>query len=270
MIKASVILSFYNKIEYLKFVFAGLERQSFRGFEIIIADDGSAENVVDELEIMASKLSFPVTHLWQEDKGFRKNKILNRAISATKSDYLIFVDADCIPHSKFVEEHFYNREKNICLTGRRVNLSEKVTRRLTPSQVEEGILEDNLLIIEDGLFGKSYDVEKGFYFQNKFLREYFNKKKRGILGCNFSLHKNDFLKINGFDERYEAPSIGEDSDIQHRLESINVQIKSLNNIAVQYHLFHKLQPRPQKNIELFEEIKKSNISYTPYGINKQH
>jgi hypothetical protein len=93
-------------------------------------------------------------------------------------------------------------------------------------------------------------------------------KKRGILGCNFSIHKKDLLNINGFDERYEAPSIGEDSDIQFRLELTGVQIKSLNNIAVQYHLYHKLQERPQKNLDLFQEVKKMRLSFTPFGINQ--
>jgi len=76
------------------------------------------------------------------------------------------------------------------------------------------------------------------------------------------------LKINGFDERYEAPSIGEDSDIQFRLELAGIKIKSLNNAAVQYHLYHKLQERPIMNLNLFAEVKKSGLSYTPFGIKK--
>jgi len=121
-------------------------------------------------------------------------------------------------------------------------------------------------MIEDGLFGKSDYVERGFYVENKFLRKFLNKKKRGLLGCNFSLFKKDMLAINGFDERYELPSIGEDSDVQFRLELNGVEIKSLNNIAVQYHLFHKLQDRPQKNLDLFAKIKESGLAFTPFGI----
>ena len=101
----------------------------------------------------------------------------------------------------------------------------------------------NILLLEDALFGKSNYVEKGFYLENKFLRKTLNKKYRGLLGCNFSLYKQDILAINGFDERYEAPSIGEDSDIEFRLGLNGVKVKSLNQIAVQYHLYHKLQER---------------------------
>jgi glycosyltransferase involved in cell wall biosynthesis len=266
MIKASVILAFYKRLDYLKLVLAGFERQSFRDFEIIIADDGSPEEIVKEIEKLSFLLSFPITHVWQEDKGFRKNKILNRAITLAQSEYLIFVDADCVPHSKFVEEHFKNRSAKTFYTGRRVNLSEKITSRLTPENVKSGYLEKILTLIIDGILGKSFDVEKGFYFKSKFLRELFNKKKRGLLGCNFSIHKEDIISVNGFDERYEAPSIGEDTDIQFRLELNDVSVRSLNNIAVQYHLYHKLQERPQKNIEIFNKVKESKTFYTPFGI----
>ena len=269
MLKASVIISFYNRIDYLKLVFAGLERQTFRDFEIIIADDGSSEKVIEEIEKLSREISYPLIHLWHEDKGFRKNKILNRAIISSDSEYLIFIDGDCIPHKEFVKEHCAYSAIGKCLTGRRVNLSEKITGGLTVEKIKIGFLESNTLaLIEDGLFGKSDNIERGFYFRNQFLRNFLNKKKRGLLGCNFSLQKKDMLAINGFDERYELPSIGEDSDVQYRLELLNVEIVSLGNIAVQYHLYHKLQERSQKNLDLFAEIKKNALSFTPFGINQ--
>jgi len=77
------------------------------------------------------------------------------------------------------------------------------------------------------------------------------------------------MRINGFDERYEAPSIGEDSDVQYRLELNGIKIKSLNNIAVQYHLYHKLQERLKVNLELFEKVKESGLAFTQFGIEKQ-
>ncbi len=267
MIDATVIVSFYNRIDYLKLVFAGFEKQSAKNFELIIADDGSSEDIVREIESISKNYSFHIKHIWQEDKGFRKNRILNQAIISAPSEYLIFIDGDCIPHSHFIEEHLTYKKNDFCLTGRRVNLSEKITKKLSEKKVRDGFLENQtLLLIQDGLFGKSYDVEKGFYFKNNFLRKYLNKKPRGLLGCNFSIYKNDIIKINGFDERYEAPSIGEDSDIQFRLELIGIKIKSLNNIAVQYHLYHKLQERPQQNLELFEKVKNSRIPATPFGL----
>ena len=269
MSKASVVISFYNRIDYLKYVLAGFKRQSLRDFEIIIADDGSNEKVVKELEQISNKISYPLIHVWHEDKGFRKNKILNRAITSSNTDYLIFIDGDCIPHKEFVNEHLIYSNMGKCLTGRRVNLSEKITEELSVKKIKNGYLENKTFkLIADGLLGKSDNVERGLYIKNKFLRHILNKKKRGILGCNFSIHKMDLLAINGFDERYELPSIGEDSDVQYRLELLKMEVVSLGNIAVQYHLYHKLQERPQKNLDLFAEIKEKALFYTPFGINQ--
>lgn len=265
----SVIISFYNKLNHLKLVLAGFEIQSQNNFEVVIADDGSEKKIVQQLEAIANQYSFRIKHLWQEDKGFRKNRILNQAILAAESEYLIFIDGDCIPHPKFVEGHLKSKSRKTTLTGRRVNLSQKITDLLTPQKIKGQFLQKNfLLLVEDGLFGKSYDIEKGFYFKGKFLRNLFNKKSRGLLGCNFSIHKEDILSINGFDERYEAPSIGEDSDVQFRLELNGVTVKSLNHIAIQYHLYHKPQERPQKNLTLFENAKKDKTFFTPFGIRK--
>ncbi len=269
MNEVSVILSFYKKIDYLELVLAGFSIQTFKDFEIIIADDGSDYGTVEKLETLLSKYDFPAVHIWQEDKGFRKNKILNKAIERSTTGYLIFVDADCIPHSNFVEEHIKNREEKRVLTGRRVNLSERITNKLTPELVRNYYLEKHFgKLLYDGLLGKSSYVEKGIYVKSGFLRKVLNKKIRGLLGSNFSVYKKDMLEINGFDERYEAPSIGEDSDVQFRLELNGIKVKSLNNIAVQYHLYHKLLPRPQKNLDLFETVKSENKAFTECGINK--
>ncbi len=268
-INSSVIISFYKNLKYLELVLAGFERQDRKDFEIIIADDGSPAEVVAEVEKLLGNHSFPALHIWHPDKGFRKNKILNKSIVAARSEYIIFIDGDCIPHSGFISGHLDYAKMGVSLTGRRVNLSGKLTSMLTPQNVWDGWLEKNFgKVIIDGLFGESFDVEKGFYSENESVRKFFNNKKRGIVGCNFSLHKGDLLRVNGFDERYETASVGEDSDIQHRLELLGVTIQSLNHIAVQYHLDHKLQPRPQENLDLFEQVKREGKAFTEFGIQR--
>ncbi len=266
MYSCSLIIAFYNKIEYLKLVLAGLERQTFKDFEVIIADDGSNEEVVKELENIVKNSSLKINHIWHEDMGWRKNIILNKAVLASNSDYLIFIDGDCVPHKQFIKEHFDYKEKDACITGRRVNLSKKITSMLTPENVRKGWLENNFLLMLYYSFFRESNIEKGIYIKNKFLQSLFNKRKRGILGCNFSLYKEKLLSINGFDERYRNPGNGEDSDVQFRLELINADIKPLNLVAVQYHLFHKELPRSKDVFELFDKVKSEKIAFTNYGI----
>jgi glycosyltransferase involved in cell wall biosynthesis len=271
MSKASIIIAFYNRIDFLKLVIAGLENQTEKEFEIIIADDGSGQVIVDQIKNLMGNFNGEIKHVWHRKIGFRKNKILNEAIRVSNSNYLIFIDGDCIPHNEFIKEHLFNSAKKIALTGRRVNLSEKVTSLLTPEKIRNQFFNNNFLhLIYDGIFGNSSYVEKGLYVKNVFLRKLMNNKKRGLIGCNFSLYKQDMLDINGFDERYQTPSIGEDTDVEYRLELNGVKIKLVNNIAVQYHLYHRLQERSPKNLLLFNEVKKQQVAFTQFGIQRDN
>ena len=102
--------------------------------------------------------------------------------------------------------------------------------------------------------------------QNAWLRKVLNRSMTGVLGSNFSIHKDDLLAINGFDERYQAPAVGEDSDIEVRLVWNNVSIRMVKNMAIQFHMHHRKLPRPIENLEIFEMVKKSKQAFTPYGI----
>lgn len=267
--KASLIISFYNKIEFLRLVLASCERQTMQDFEIVIADDGSKPNIVEEIKIISQKTKIPIQHIWHEDVGWRKNEIMNKAVAAAQSDYLIFIDGDCILHSHFIEEHYAARQINTCLTGRRANLSQKITEKLTPEKVQAGYLErKNWLLLWDSLTGKSNQVEKAIYIKSAWLRQWLNHKQKDILGCNFSIFKADFLGVNGFDERYQAPSVGEDNDLHYRLCLNEVKMKPVLNICIVYHLYHKQLERPSQNLALFAEVKKQAIAFTQYGIVK--
>ena len=247
---------------------ASLERQTFTNFEIIIADDGSREDVVAELKSVISHTPLTVRHVWHEDKGWRKNEILNKAVGMAQAPYLIFIDGDCILHRHFISEHLSLQEERVCLTGRRVNLGPTVTARLTPQKVKNGWLEKNYLTLLFHSFFRESNIEKGVYLRNTKLRLLFNQEKRGILGSNFSLAKALLLQINGFDERYTTPGYGEDSDVQFRLELEGISVKSLNYIALQYHLYHKELPRPQAGHDLLNTVMESKQAFTPFGIQK--
>jgi glycosyltransferase involved in cell wall biosynthesis len=264
----SVVISFYNKIDNLRLVLAAFERQSFKDFEVIIADDGSGTAVVDEVGRMVNSSPLSFQHIWHEDLGFRKTKILNEAIRKSRSEYLVFIDGDCIPHSRFVEEHYRNREPHVLLAGRRAYLSEKLSRSLTAEKIQNGYLEKRFMfdLIADGIFGKSRQVFKGMYIRNGLLRKFLNRSMKGVLGSNFSVYKQDLQAVNGFDERYAAPAVGEDSDIEMRLAWNRVQFRMVKNMAVQYHIFHKKLERPGKNLEIFESVKRSGQYFTPYGL----
>ncbi len=265
----AVIVAFYNNIRFLKLVLAGFTRQSTHDFKIIIADDGSGEEVTKEISTLSGNYPFPVEHLWQEDQGWRKNIMLNKAITQSGSDYLIFIDADCIPHKHFIKEHVRNRERKKILSGRRVNLSEEITENLTPDKVRSGYLEKHTLKwLMEGLKKKMSHAEKGLYMP--WLTSYLSRKNFGLSGCNFSVYREDIEALNGFDERYLAPTVGEDTELEWRAGLAGITIKSVRNLAIQYHLYHPKLSRENNNMAIFEDTKSKGYYRTPYGIIKEN
>ena len=271
MPKASVIISVYNNLRFLELVIAGLEMQTEKDFEVIISDDGSGEEFMNGVKALINQSALSIKHNWHEDKGFRKNKILNKSIVLASAPYLIFLDGDCIPHPNFIDQHLENSEQHICLAGRRVDLSENITKELNEEMIRSGEMQKmsfTLRMFSDFLQSKLYNFKYGIYFTNAILRKFFNRKEKGLLGANFSVYKEDILAINGFDERYSQPTFGEDSDVEFRLRLNGVNIKTVINTAVVYHCYHKLLPRPIESKQLYEMVVTSKIAYTPFGINR--
>jgi glycosyltransferase involved in cell wall biosynthesis len=263
-------LAYYNSPHMLALTLAGFARQSFQDFEIIICDDGSRPENVDRAMAILEELQIPARHFWHEDLGFRKNRIMNWGIHHCQSEYMVFIDQDCIPHLHFMKEHHENRQKNAVLCGRRMDLTPWVSKMLTPENVRNGFIERNYWwIAPTGLYMKDNNAGKGLYFKNSWLRKIANQKSRGIVGCNFSVHREELLKINGFDTRYEGAGTGEDTDIEFRMSLNGVQMLPFCNTAVQYHIYHRLLNRPSANEEIFAQVLTAKKSATDFGIQQQ-
>src|SRR5690606_10355141 len=189
MPKASIIISVYNKLAFLRLVLAGLEMQTEKDFEVIISDDGSEDAFVNGLKEICSRSPLHIIHNWQEDVGFRKNKILNSSVVIATAPYLIFLDGDCIPHPEFVKEHLLNAAPDTCLAGRRVDLSEELTQTLTAEKIRNGCLQSAGFTVKmfiAFLRTRLFNFKYGIYFKNPLLRRFFNRKEKGLLGANFS------------------------------------------------------------------------------------
>lgn len=266
----AVSIAFYNNTQVLDLTLAALSRQSFQNFEILLCDDGSRPEAVAHVRAALERLPFPARHLWHEDKGFRKNRILNWGLHHCDADYLIYIDQDCLAHPEFVREHSENRRERTVLCGRRMDLTPWVSKRLTPEKIRSNFIEKNLWwLIPTGLCMKDSNGGKGIHFSNPLLRKWANQKERGIVGCNFSLHRQDLLDINGFDFRYEGAGTGEDTDIEYRLRLQGVHMQPFVNTAVQYHVWHKLLNRPNENEKIFADVKKEAHAVTRFGIREQ-
>ncbi|WP_418696878.1 glycosyltransferase [Bacteroides sp.] len=129
-----IIISTYNNPAWLEKVLWGYLYQTHPADEIVIADDGSKEDTRLLIESFKSKL--PIKHVWHEDNGFQKSRILNSALIASQSDYLIFTDQDCIPRKDFIATHLEYAEKGYFLSGGYFKLPMSISLMLKPEDIK--------------------------------------------------------------------------------------------------------------------------------------
>jgi len=239
-LKTTIIISVYKNVKALKLVLDSILHQSVQVDEIIVSEDGESS----EMKEFMQTINIPnLVHLTQEDLGWRKNIALNNSIKKASGEYLIFIDGDVLLHEKFVEGHLHcAKPKRVC-AGKRVELGEGYTQKLYNKEI--GIKElsesfirrvislhqDNVRHYEDGIY-----IKPDSYIHKKFIAK---KNINYLIGCNFSCYKKDMEAINGFDEDYKHPAIGEDVDINWRFRADGTEVVSCRNIANVYHLWHK-------------------------------
>jgi len=247
--KASVIIAVYQDFEALELIFESLVYQTYKNFEVVVAEDGRSDRMNEFIALARTKYDFPIIHTTQEDTGVRKSKSQNNGIKAAQGEYLIFIDGDCILYSNFIENHIALSAKKSVITGRRVNMGPKYSKQLrersiTSLELEKKFIQKYLDIREDAKDEKH--SEEGFKIKpngliDKLIKK-IRKKEFPMLGCNMSCYKKAMLDINGFDEGLGNSAMAGDTDLTWRFRGLGYNIVSARYIANQFHLYHKRNP----------------------------
>lgn len=229
MRELTIIISYYKALDNLQLILKSLNRQSSMSFEVIISEDDNNQETIEYLEKVKTNFNFQIKHLNQAtDDGFRKNAMLNKAITHSNAEKIAFIDGDCIPHRHFVKQYILNIDSRSFCVGRSVMLDEKTTLSIKKNQSLEEL---NYFAL---LFSKSTKIKEGLYFPLLSL----TFKSKGLVGRNWGCGKTALIEINGFDEDYVQAGVGEDVDIEWRLLAHGLSRKSIKNKAIVYHLYH--------------------------------
>lgn len=233
----SVIVTTYNRADALDAVLRSLARQSDRGFEIVVADDGSGPQTAAVVADWAQRAGVPVTHVWHEDAGFRAAEIRNRAIVAAKGAYCIFLDGDCLARGDFVAQHRSLAERGFFVTGNRILLARALTERVLRDREQA----------EDWTLGDWWKQRRAKGVNRLApllrlplgpLRKLRARAWRGARSCNLAISKDDLLRVDGFDAVYAGWG-REDSDLLVRLLRAGVRRKDGNFAIGVLHLWHQ-------------------------------
>ncbi len=257
---ASVIIVSYNDLEILPSTLAALVRQTRHNFEIVIADDGSHQDYGPVLRTWAPRFAHGIHHVWHPDSGFRRARIINRAISVSRFDRVIFMDADCLPHREFVYNHARYLEPGVGITGRRTHVSREAIR--APEEIlARGLGLNPLRLAALRMKGKARVIEHGFVSPLLYEASY-----NALLGSNHSVWKENILSVNGYNEEYVGYG-WEDCDFEFRLQVAGVSFRNLRNKVVQYHVMHARRAEENDhNLRLFERTVASGTRRAARGL----
>lgn len=266
----SVIISTYNAVDWLKKTLWGYAIQTTSDFEIVIADDGSGPQTKELIDEFKLDFPVPIIHVWQEDHGFQKTKILNKAIEVASSSYILTTDGDCIPKNDFLEQHLTFREPGYFLSGGYFKLSLDISMSISKADIDSQACFQLEWLKERGL--KS-SIKNQKLTTNKGLASVLNNitpTKPSWNGHNASGWKKDILSVNGFDERMQYG--GEDREMGERLINMGIKAKQIRYSAICVHLEHSRGYINNEALKLNASIRKNTkqkeFGYTYHGIKK--
>ncbi len=195
--EVSLIISTFNRKHFLLPLLHKLEYQSFKDFEVIVANDGSTDGTVGEVEKLINSLSFELSIVSQENKGYRLAKSRNNAARAAKAKQLVFMDDDCRPDDIFLESY-------------------------------QSCFSDNHLLRGDIIFVSAFEKMDEILFVHS------GGPLTALWGANFSISSGLFWEIGGYNEEF-INQFGEDGDLQLRLWDRGIDTLPVKGAHV-YHL----------------------------------
>lgn len=253
--KVSVIISTYNSPEWLEKVLWGYECQNYANFELLIADDGSTDTTKALIDRFKNNSRLCIRHVWHEDEGFQKSKILNRAILASTGDYLIFSDGDCIPRKDFVEVHVQKAQPGYFLSGGYVKLPMETSKAINREAVISGQAFDVRWLSAHGYTRCFKQLKLSSSGWKERLLNALTTCKATWNGHNSSGWKGDLVMVNGFNEDMQYG--GQDRELGERLKNIGTHSRQIRYSAICVHLDHQRGYATAASIEKNKLIRKA-------------
>ncbi len=265
----SVILSTYNAPLWLEKVFWGFSVQRHRNFELIVADDGSTEQTRETIARARAETGMIIHHVRQEDRGFRKCEILNKAILHAGREYLVFTDGDCIPRADFLDAHVVEAAPGFFLTGSAIRLPMSASEKITREDIQTGRCFAWQWLRKHGLALTHRNLKITARQSWVGLLNRLPTARANFMGCNSSAWRKDILAVNGFDHRMAWGGL--DRELGVRLKNMGIRAKRIRYSAHVLHLGHERGYADLSiaaaNRRLRKNNEKNKVVKTEFGIN---
>jgi glycosyltransferase involved in cell wall biosynthesis len=264
----SVIVTTYNREDALDLALRALSRQADRNFEVLVADDGSGPATAGVIAGWKDNLGVPLTHVWQENHGFRAGEIRNRAIAASRGSYVVFLDGDCLARPDFVAQHRALAEPGWFVVGNRILLSPPFTNEvLLHSLAPETWSIAKLLGARLG--GGVNRLMPALNLPLGGLRRAAPKSWVGARTCNLAVARADLDRVDGFDTMFNGWGL-EDSDLVVRLIKAGTRRKDGRFATGVVHLWHAEADRSglMRNQRMLDDVLRNDRTRAQSGLSQ--
>jgi glycosyltransferase involved in cell wall biosynthesis len=259
LMRIAVVMTSYQSHEALDKVLSGYAAQSRLPEEVVVADDGSDARTLAVVQKWRERGIFKVIHVWQENKGYRRSRILNMGIAATTADYIIVTDGDCLPHREFVADHERLAEPGYWVQGKRAQIKEAYSAQ---ASADDAV---GLTLWRRGwlwrtIYGIRWPIPVVW-------RQNHGPHRLRALGSNMAIWCSDLLAVNGFNEAFVGWG-SEDWEITARLHNLGRRKKFVLGRALQYHLDHPATSRQnaKDNGKILAEVRRQKLIRCERGL----
>ena len=231
-----IVVCTYQRPENLRRSLASIagQRDVVGKMEVVVADDGSQDETREVFERFRASVDFPVRFVTHPHAGFCPGRCRNEGVAATQAEYLLLLDGDCMIPPDHVRIHLERRRRGIVRIGDCLRLDEASSARITAEMA----------------FSGAYQPLAPWHQRVKMLRKackagWYNWRghpfKPRLTSNNVGLWRDDYVRINGFDESYVGWGC-EDDDFGMRLRRCGLRLESILWWTRPYHLWHPTDP----------------------------
>ncbi len=178
--RISVIIPTFNGADKISGIINALKEQWHQPDEVIVIIDGSTDDTFDT--IMGLSKEYPVLRAIFQDNRGRAN-VRNAGARNATGDLLIFFDDDMLPETQCISVHLDHHQKHpgSILTGAQIYREKKT----------------------DSDFDKFKALKSNIWTETllQFKDQPLDQKSIHITAANFSIPKELFFRLGGFDER---------------------------------------------------------------------
>jgi glycosyltransferase involved in cell wall biosynthesis len=231
-----IVVCTYERPENLRRVLASIAGQRDVGgkLELVVADDGSRDATAEIVERFRQQADFPVRFVTHEHRGFCPSRCRNEGVAASEADYLLLLDGDCMIPPDHVRIHLDRRRVGVVRTGDCLRLSEEVSAGVSEELARAGKFPALATWSQRSRIWRK--ACKGWWYS---LRRH--PVKPYLTSNNVGIWRDDYFRINGFDENYVGWGC-EDDDFGVRLRRSGLRLESILWWTNPYHLWHSTDP----------------------------